>query len=181
VVLCICSENTCFAAWRREKSLSTRVYERDAIPNPIGGRNCSQSKLCSSTLLGNILINVAEQKQDAKHPLVTEHQYQARGSEMEQEAPAQQESVPRGALRPAGARAHWGKGVATAAVKRAVAAAFGELPGVERVEALVDVGNAAGAGEGRVPVGGRAAELLRGQGKAPGHGRLQRHLYRPSR
>lgn len=41
------------------------------------------------------------------------------------------------------ARAHWGKGVATAAVKRAVAAAFGELPGVERVEALVDVDNAA--------------------------------------
>ena len=41
------------------------------------------------------------------------------------------------------ARAHWGKGVATAAVKRAVAAAFGELRGVERVEALVDIDNAA--------------------------------------
>jgi len=41
------------------------------------------------------------------------------------------------------ARVHWGKGVATAAVKRAVAAAFGELPGVERVEAIVDVDHAA--------------------------------------
>ncbi|CAD6207042.1 unnamed protein product [Miscanthus lutarioriparius] len=41
------------------------------------------------------------------------------------------------------ARAHWGKGVATAAVKRAVAAAFGDLPGVERVEAVVDVDHAA--------------------------------------
>ncbi|TVU44637.1 hypothetical protein EJB05_04083, partial [Eragrostis curvula] len=41
------------------------------------------------------------------------------------------------------ARAHWGKGVATAAPKRAVAAVFGDLDGVERVEALVDVDNAA--------------------------------------
>ncbi|KAL6894237.1 hypothetical protein ACP4OV_008335 [Aristida adscensionis] len=37
------------------------------------------------------------------------------------------------------ARAHWGKGVATAAVRRAVAAAFGEVEGLQRVEALVDV------------------------------------------
>ncbi|KAL6638030.1 hypothetical protein ACP70R_025602 [Stipagrostis hirtigluma subsp. patula] len=41
------------------------------------------------------------------------------------------------------ARAHWGKGVATAALKRTVAAVFGDLEGVERVEALVDVDNAA--------------------------------------
>ncbi|GJM96890.1 hypothetical protein PR202_ga13764 [Eleusine coracana subsp. coracana] len=41
------------------------------------------------------------------------------------------------------ARAHWGKGVATAALKRAVAAVFGDLDGVERVEALVDGENAA--------------------------------------
>jgi len=41
------------------------------------------------------------------------------------------------------ARAHWGKGVATAALKRAVAAVFGDLEGVERVEALVDADNAA--------------------------------------
>ncbi|OQU90843.1 hypothetical protein SORBI_3001G059150, partial [Sorghum bicolor] len=34
-------------------------------------------------------------------------------------------------------------GVATAAVKRAVAAVFGEFPGVVRVEALVDVDNPA--------------------------------------
>jgi RimJ/RimL family protein N-acetyltransferase len=41
------------------------------------------------------------------------------------------------------ARAHWGKGVATAALKRTVAAAFGDLDSVERVEALVDIDNAA--------------------------------------
>jgi len=41
------------------------------------------------------------------------------------------------------ARAHWGKGVATAALKRAVATVFGDLDGVERVEALVDADNAA--------------------------------------
>ncbi|CAN6286840.1 unnamed protein product [Urochloa humidicola] len=41
------------------------------------------------------------------------------------------------------ARAHWGKGVATAAVKRTVAAVFGEVEGLERVEALVDVANPA--------------------------------------
>jgi RimJ/RimL family protein N-acetyltransferase len=41
------------------------------------------------------------------------------------------------------ARAHWGRGVATAAVKRTVAAVFGEVPGLERVEALVDVANPA--------------------------------------
>jgi RimJ/RimL family protein N-acetyltransferase len=41
------------------------------------------------------------------------------------------------------ARAHWGKGVATAALKRAVTTVFGDLEGVERVEALVDVDNAA--------------------------------------
>ncbi|CAM0874771.1 unnamed protein product [Alopecurus aequalis] len=40
-------------------------------------------------------------------------------------------------------RAHWGKGVATAAVKRAVATVFGEVEGLERVEALVDVRNVA--------------------------------------
>uniref|UniRef100_J3LTM8 N-acetyltransferase domain-containing protein n=1 Tax=Oryza brachyantha TaxID=4533 RepID=J3LTM8_ORYBR len=34
-------------------------------------------------------------------------------------------------------------GVATAALKRALATAFADLPGVERVEALVDVDNAA--------------------------------------
>ncbi|CAN6286548.1 unnamed protein product [Urochloa humidicola] len=41
------------------------------------------------------------------------------------------------------ARAHWGKGVATAAVKRTVAAVFGEVEGLERVEALVVVANPA--------------------------------------
>ncbi|KAL5211159.1 hypothetical protein ABZP36_006782 [Zizania latifolia] len=41
------------------------------------------------------------------------------------------------------ARAHWGKGVATAAVKRVVATVFAEVEGLERVEALVDVRNAA--------------------------------------
>ncbi|KAK3145821.1 hypothetical protein QOZ80_3BG0257990 [Eleusine coracana subsp. coracana] len=41
------------------------------------------------------------------------------------------------------ARAHWGKGVATAAVKRTVATVFGEVQGLERVEALVDVANPA--------------------------------------
>lgn len=41
------------------------------------------------------------------------------------------------------ARAHWGKGVATAALKRAVATVFADMEGVERVEALVDVDNAA--------------------------------------
>ncbi|GJN23047.1 hypothetical protein PR202_gb10663 [Eleusine coracana subsp. coracana] len=41
------------------------------------------------------------------------------------------------------ARAHWGRGVATAAVKRTVATVFGEVKGLERVEALVDVANPA--------------------------------------
>ncbi|XP_062214350.1 uncharacterized protein LOC133915268 [Phragmites australis] len=41
------------------------------------------------------------------------------------------------------ARAHWGKGVATAAVKRTVATVFGEVEGLERLEALVDVANPA--------------------------------------
>uniref|UniRef100_A0A0E0KK43 N-acetyltransferase domain-containing protein n=1 Tax=Oryza punctata TaxID=4537 RepID=A0A0E0KK43_ORYPU len=41
------------------------------------------------------------------------------------------------------ARAHWGNGVATAALRRALATAFADLDGVERVEALVDVDNAA--------------------------------------
>ncbi|XP_062212659.1 uncharacterized protein LOC133913507 [Phragmites australis] len=41
------------------------------------------------------------------------------------------------------ARSHWGKGVATAAVKRTVATVFGEVKGLERVEALVDVANPA--------------------------------------
>ena len=41
------------------------------------------------------------------------------------------------------ARAHWGKGVATAAVRRAVAEVFGEVEGLLRVEALVDVVNVA--------------------------------------
>ncbi|CAM0876821.1 unnamed protein product [Alopecurus aequalis] len=42
------------------------------------------------------------------------------------------------------ARAHWGRGVATAAVRRALAAVFsGEVEGLVRVEALVDVDNAA--------------------------------------
>ncbi|KAF0912806.1 hypothetical protein E2562_019022 [Oryza meyeriana var. granulata] len=41
------------------------------------------------------------------------------------------------------ARAHWGKGVATVALKRALATAFADLDDVERVEALVDVDNAA--------------------------------------
>lgn len=41
------------------------------------------------------------------------------------------------------ARAHWGEGVATAAVKRALGAVFGEVEGLARVEALVDVDNAA--------------------------------------
>jgi RimJ/RimL family protein N-acetyltransferase len=41
------------------------------------------------------------------------------------------------------ARAHWGKGVATAAVRLAVSAVFGEVEGQLRVEALVDVPNVA--------------------------------------
>ncbi|XBH73287.1 uncharacterized protein [Aegilops tauschii subsp. strangulata] len=41
------------------------------------------------------------------------------------------------------ARAHWGRGVATAAVRAALAAVFGEVEGLARVEALVDVDNAA--------------------------------------
>ncbi|TVU44638.1 hypothetical protein EJB05_04084, partial [Eragrostis curvula] len=41
------------------------------------------------------------------------------------------------------ARAHWGKGVATAAVKRAVATVFDEVEKLERIEALVDVANPA--------------------------------------
>jgi RimJ/RimL family protein N-acetyltransferase len=41
------------------------------------------------------------------------------------------------------ARAHWGKGVVTAAVKRTVATVFGEVQGLQRVEALVDVANPA--------------------------------------
>ncbi|KQK12767.2 uncharacterized protein LOC100842902 [Brachypodium distachyon] len=41
------------------------------------------------------------------------------------------------------ARAHWGKGVATAAVKRALGVVFGEVEELARVEALVDVDNAA--------------------------------------
>nr|CAB3497894.1 unnamed protein product [Digitaria exilis] len=41
------------------------------------------------------------------------------------------------------ARAHWGRGVATAAVKLTVAAVFAEVDGLERVEALVDVANPA--------------------------------------
>jgi RimJ/RimL family protein N-acetyltransferase len=41
------------------------------------------------------------------------------------------------------ARSHWGQGVATAAVRRALAADFGEVEGLARVEALVDVDNAA--------------------------------------
>ena len=41
------------------------------------------------------------------------------------------------------ARAQWGKGVATAAVRRALRAVFAEVEGLERVEALVDVDNPA--------------------------------------
>ncbi|KAG8098512.1 hypothetical protein GUJ93_ZPchr0013g35350 [Zizania palustris] len=41
------------------------------------------------------------------------------------------------------ARAHWGMGVATAALKRVLATVYADLDGVERVEALVDVDNAA--------------------------------------
>jgi RimJ/RimL family protein N-acetyltransferase len=43
------------------------------------------------------------------------------------------------------ARAHWGKGVATAAVRRALRDVFADLEpqGLRRVEALVDVGNPA--------------------------------------
>ncbi|KAM3278783.1 hypothetical protein ACQJBY_046211 [Aegilops geniculata] len=41
------------------------------------------------------------------------------------------------------ARAHWGRGVATAAVRAALAAVFAEVEGLARVEALVDVDNAA--------------------------------------
>lgn len=51
----------------------------------------------------------------------------------------------RAELRVVLARAHRGKGVATAAARRAVSAAFGDLPGVERVEALVDVDHNAAA------------------------------------
>ncbi|KAI4985457.1 hypothetical protein ZWY2020_018087 [Hordeum vulgare] len=39
--------------------------------------------------------------------------------------------------------AHWGKGVDTAAVRWAVAEVFGEVEGLQRVEALVDVANTA--------------------------------------
>ncbi|XP_040377921.1 uncharacterized N-acetyltransferase p20-like [Oryza brachyantha] len=54
------------------------------------------------------------------------------------------EDACRGELGYVVARAHWGKGVATAAVRRAVAAVFGgEVEGLARVEALVDVDNAA--------------------------------------
>lgn len=41
------------------------------------------------------------------------------------------------------ARAHQGRGVAAAALRRAATAAFGDLEGVERVEALVDADDAA--------------------------------------
>ncbi|CAL4936429.1 unnamed protein product [Urochloa decumbens] len=41
------------------------------------------------------------------------------------------------------ARAHWGKGVATAAVRRALRDVFAEVEGLRRVEALVDVDNLA--------------------------------------
>uniref|UniRef100_A0ACD5XD36 Uncharacterized protein n=1 Tax=Avena sativa TaxID=4498 RepID=A0ACD5XD36_AVESA len=41
------------------------------------------------------------------------------------------------------ARAHWGKGVATAAVRRALETVFGDVEGLLRVEALVDVPNVA--------------------------------------
>jgi len=41
------------------------------------------------------------------------------------------------------ARAHWGKGVATAAVRRALRDVFAEVEGLRRVEALVDVDNPA--------------------------------------
>ncbi|KAK4755796.1 hypothetical protein SAY87_009553 [Trapa incisa] len=41
------------------------------------------------------------------------------------------------------AHGHWGKGIATAAVKMAAAAVFRERPELERVEALVDVENVA--------------------------------------
>lgn len=41
------------------------------------------------------------------------------------------------------ARAHWGKGVATAAVRSALRAVFAEVEGLARVEALVDVDNPA--------------------------------------
>ncbi|XP_062214348.1 uncharacterized protein LOC133915266 [Phragmites australis] len=41
------------------------------------------------------------------------------------------------------ARAHWGKGLASVAVRRALGAVFAEVEGLERVEALVDVDNPA--------------------------------------
>ncbi|XP_042458668.1 uncharacterized N-acetyltransferase p20-like [Zingiber officinale] len=41
------------------------------------------------------------------------------------------------------AAAHWGRGYVTEAVRQAMAAVFRELPGLERVEALVDVDNRA--------------------------------------
>jgi RimJ/RimL family protein N-acetyltransferase len=44
-------------------------------------------------------------------------------------------------------RAHWGNGAAAAvALKRAAGAAFGDLEGVERVEALVDADDSAARG-----------------------------------
>ncbi|KAL5210509.1 hypothetical protein ABZP36_006132 [Zizania latifolia] len=49
----------------------------------------------------------------------------------------------RGELEYVLARAHWGKGVATAATKRALTTVFGEVKGLERVETLVDVDNPA--------------------------------------
>ncbi|CAA0823083.1 Acyl-CoA N-acyltransferases (NAT) superfamily protein [Striga hermonthica] len=39
------------------------------------------------------------------------------------------------------AHEHWGKGIATEAVKMVVSSIFGELPGLERLEAFVDVKN----------------------------------------
>uniref|UniRef100_A0A1D1XUD4 Putative N-acetyltransferase p20 n=1 Tax=Anthurium amnicola TaxID=1678845 RepID=A0A1D1XUD4_9ARAE len=41
------------------------------------------------------------------------------------------------------AHAHWGKGVATAAVRRAAAEVFEEMPHLERLEAVADVDNPA--------------------------------------
>ncbi|XP_062209047.1 uncharacterized protein LOC133910799 [Phragmites australis] len=71
------------------------------------------------------------------------------------------------------ARAHWGKGVATAAVRRALGAVFAEVGRLARVEAPVDVDN---------PASQRVAEKagFRREGVLRGHGLVQLPLLRPS-
>lgn len=55
------------------------------------------------------------------------------------------------------ASGYWGRGIATVAVKAAVAEVFRDRLELERLEALVDVDNVA-SGEGWVHLGGLAQE-----------------------